>query len=273
MLNKKNVVSTIFCIIFLFLSSTFSLALEVEAITKPSADILLSFVRGGNIAEVLTKVGDNVDIGEVLARQEDGVEKLQLLQWEAKARNKTRIEAVKAGLAQKQKDLEKFIWAREEGAVTDWEVDHTRLEILTAKINLRQAELDFKQTKLQRDELKEQIKLLTITSPISGLVEEVLIERGESAQPLKPVLRVVKINPLWIDVPLPISYGVQIEKGQTATVRSSDSQGNLVMTHDEAKIINISAVADAASDTLKVRIEFPNLQNRPAGERVTVIFE
>jgi hypothetical protein len=47
----------------------------------------------------------------------------------------------------------------------------------------------------------------------------------------------------------------------------------LAMEHGEAKIINISAVADAASGTLRVRIEFPNLQNRPAGERVTVFFE
>lgn len=273
MLNTKNVLSTIFCLISLFFSSAFSLAFEVEAITKPSADISLSFVRGGNVAEVLAKVGDMVEVGEVMARQEDEVEKLQLLQWEEKAKNRTKIEAVKAELAQKRKDLEKYSWAQIEGAVTDWEIDHAKLEILTAKITLRQAELDYKQAKLQRDELRAQIKLLTIKSPISGLVEEVLIEKGESAQPLNPVLRVVKINPLWIDVPLPISYGVHVKNGQEVTVRLSEDKSVLAMADDGAKVINISAVADAASDTLRVRVECPNLQARPAGERVTVTFE
>lgn len=273
MLKKKNVVSCVFCIIFLFLFSSFSAALEVEAITKPSADILLSFVRGGNIAQVFVKEGDIVDAGQVMARQVDEVEKLQLLQWEEKAKNTTKIEAIEAELVQKRKDLEKLAWAQKEGAVTDWEIDHAKLEILISEIALRQAEFDFKQVKHQRDELRAQLKLLNIKSPLSGLVEEVLIEQGESAQPLNPVLRVVKINPLRIDTPLPISYGIHIKKGQTATVRLSEGQSSLAMAHDEAKIINISAVADAASDTLRVRIELPNLQNRPAGERVTVIFE
>ena len=273
MLKKKNVVSCVFCIIFLFLFTSFSLALEVEAITKPSADVLLSFVRGGNIAQVLVKEGDIVDAGEVMARQVDEVEKLQLLQWEEKAENMTGIEAVEAELAQKRQDLEKLTWAQKEGAVTDWEVDHAKLEILTSEITLRQAEFDLKQAKLQRDELRAQLKLLTINSPISGRVEEVLIEQGESAQPLNPVIRVVKINPLWIDVPVPISYAVTLVKGQTAAVRLSEGHDNMDLANADVKIINVSAVADAASDTLRVRIELSNLKNRPAGERVTLIFE
>ena len=52
MLNKKNTVAAFFCIIFLFFSSAFSSALEVEAITKPSADILLSFSEQDIYCEV-----------------------------------------------------------------------------------------------------------------------------------------------------------------------------------------------------------------------------
>ena len=38
------------------------------------------------------------------------------------------------------------------------------------------------------------------------------------------------------------------------------------------RIINIATVADAASDTLRVRVEAPNPTKRPAGERVAVTF-
>jgi hypothetical protein len=40
----------------------------------------------------------------------------------------------------------------------------------------------------------------------------------------------------------------------------------------QGRIIHISAVADGASDTLRVRVEVPNSYRRPAGERVTVKF-
>jgi hypothetical protein len=38
------------------------------------------------------------------------------------------------------------------------------------------------------------------------------------------------------------------------------------------KILHISSVADAASDTLQCRVEVPNPDKRPAGERVLVQF-
>jgi len=40
----------------------------------------------------------------------------------------------------------------------------------------------------------------------------------------------------------------------------------------KGKIVFVAAVADAASSTLRTRIEVPNKTNRPAGEHVKVIF-
>jgi multidrug efflux pump subunit AcrA (membrane-fusion protein) len=40
----------------------------------------------------------------------------------------------------------------------------------------------------------------------------------------------------------------------------------------EGSIVYVAAVADAASGTLRVRIEVPNKSNRPAGEHVEIIF-
>ena len=48
--------------------------------------------------------------------------------------------------------------------------------------------------------------------------------------------------------------------------------GEAAAATPNGRIINIATVADAASDTLRVRVEVANPLKRPAGERVAVAF-
>ena len=110
---------------------------------------------------------------------------------------------------------------------------------------------------------------MRLAAPIAGLVEEVSVEAGESIGTLGPVVRIVQNDPLWIDVPVPLAQARDLKLGQDAWITfpgaTSDASPN-------GRIINISAVADAASETLRIRIEVPNPLKRPAGERVAVAF-
>ena len=59
--------------------------------------------------------------GQLLARLDDRVEQIQLLQLMAKATNRTKILGAEAELLQKKEDLKKLEEARKKGAATDWE--------------------------------------------------------------------------------------------------------------------------------------------------------
>ncbi|MDT8419506.1 MAG: efflux RND transporter periplasmic adaptor subunit [Desulfuromonadales bacterium] len=240
----------------------------VEAITKPSADILLSFIRGGRVSEILVKEGVRVRQGHVLARQEDLAERIQLRQLQEKADDNTRIKMVEVELAQKKEDLKRMEWAKQEGAATEWEIEHARLEVETAELSRRLAVFERNQAQLQRDELSARIEQLSLYSPVSGQVEEVVIEIGEAAEPLSPVVRVVKIDPLWIDVQVPLEKARALKENQLVEV----DFGSTGTEKLKGRLQNIAAVADAASDTLRVRVEVPNPSRRPAGERVKVLF-
>jgi len=269
-INKHGVTVTLIFLLTLIASCPVK-AIEIEAITKPSADIMLSFVRGGRVSEVSVEEGDIIEKGRLLARQEDEVELLQLKQIEALVKNTAKIESVKVDIAQKIQDVEKLDWARSEGAVTKWELDHARLDLQTTRISLRQAIFEQKQTVLQRDELKAQLRLLSMYSPISGQVEKIQIEPGESPQPLTPVIRVVKIDPLHIDVHVPLSDARMLGNQQDVIIQylGTNRTGENSL---QAKITHIAAVADAASNTLRVQLELPNPTRRPAGERILVQF-
>jgi RND family efflux transporter MFP subunit len=241
-------------------------AIDIDAITKPSSDVMLSFMRGGNVQKVLVSEGDLVEQGQLLATLEDSIEILQLQQLQVRAEDITRVESVKIEIAQKKTDLEKLEWAKQRGAVTEWELAHARLDLETANIALTQARLERHMAQLQRDEMKARIELLGMHSPISGKIEQVLIEPGEASQPMTPVIRVVKIDPLYIDVHVPMAIAQKLSTQQVVLVKTE----NQTDTPYEATIKHVSAVADAASSTIRVKLELRNPELRPAGQRVIV---
>jgi len=240
----------------------------IAAITNPSADRALSFVQPGLIAKVHFKEGDVVKAGQVLAQQDDAVERARLAQLEADAQNMTNIEAGKATLAQKRVDLKKLETAAALNAATALEVEHAKLDVTIAEMSLQVAVFEHEQAKRKYDEAKLQIDNMSLKSPIDGTIEKIDVETGESANALESAVRVVQIDPLWIDVPVPLAKTTNLRKDNTARIEFPEPDKISV----NGTIVFIGAVADAASGTLRVRIDVPNKSNRPAGEHVRVVF-
>lgn len=240
----------------------------IAAITNPSADVTLSFVQPGRIAKVLVKEGDAVKAGQVLAQQDDVVDRARLSQLEADSKNMTNIEAAKVSLAQKKVDLQKRETAAARNAATELEVEHAKLDVKIAELSLALALFEHEQAVRKYEQAKLQIDNMSLESPIDGSVEKVEVETGESINALERVVRVVQIDPLWIDVPVPLSdaFALTCDDAVEVTFRG------LNKTSVKGKIVFIAAVADAGSGTLRVRIEVPNKAKRPAGEHVSVVF-
>lgn len=238
----------------------------VEAITKPSDDVTLSFVRAGLLAKVLVKEGQSVKAGEVLVQQDDTAEQAQLDELKAQALDTTRVRASQAELEQKKVDLKKLEDASKRGAATALEVEHARLDVTIADLSVELAKFQHAQDQKKYEQLRLQVERMKIVSPIDGKVEKLHLQKGESAEALAKVIRVVKVDPLWIDVPVPLSQAQGLANGQAAKVTFPGSAGPA-----EGKVIHVAAVADAASETLNVRVEIPNPAARTAGERVQVV--
>jgi RND family efflux transporter MFP subunit len=239
----------------------------IAAITTPSADVTLSFIQPGRVAKVYLKEGDPVKTGQLIAQQDDAVEQAQLAQIKAQAEDTTQIQASQASLDQKRVDLRKLKNAAEHGAATELEVEHAVLDVKIAELSLQVAEFEHEQAERKFEEANIRVANMSLKSPINGRIEKIHVEPGESINALDDVVRVVQMDPLWIDVPVPLAKAWSLKRGQTATVRFADSDVSA-----EGRITYVAAVADAASGTLRVRMEVPNRTGRPAGEHVRVIF-
>jgi RND family efflux transporter MFP subunit len=240
----------------------------IVAITVPSEDVTLSFVQPGRIAKVHLKEGDVVKAGQVLVQQDDSVERARLAQIEAESLDRAQILAGEASVEQKRVDLKRLEIAAERNAATDLELEHARLDVKIAELSLQVATFEHEQAKRKYEEAKLQIDNMSLKSPIDGIIEEVSLEAGESVNALEDVVRVVQIDPLWIKVFIPVAKARALKRGDVAVIEFPPPQKASV----NGRVVFIAAVADAASGTLKVRMEVPNESHRPAGEHVEVAF-
>jgi RND family efflux transporter MFP subunit len=246
-----------------------SQAEEIQAISAPSADITLSFVVPGRLAKVLVKEGDFVKKDQLLASLDDEPERIQARQLKVQGEDRTRIMAAEAELAQKRVDLKKLELAKTKGAASDWEIEHVRLSVRIAELSLKAATLEHEQYGRRYAQAVSELERMRLVSPIEGWVEKVVVKPGEAARTLGPVIQLVKTDPLWIDVPVPLTQAKKLTLGQEVLVTFPETEA---ARSPNGRVIHISAVADAASDTLGVRIEIANPHGRPAGERIIVNF-
>ena len=246
-----------------------SRAETLQGITAPNADITLSFVVAGRVSDVQVEPGTTVEKDQLLVHLYDEPEKIQCKQLKMLSEDRTKINAAKAELAQKQVDLKKLEQARAKGAASVWEVEHLFLNVRIAELSLQSAILEQQQYRQRYDHASSQLVRMRLAAPIAGLVEEVNVEVGESIGTLGPVVRIVQNDPLWIDVPVPMAQALNLTVDQDVWITFPGATDEAT---PNGRIINISAVADAASETLRIRIEVPNPLKRPAGERVAVAF-
>lgn len=242
----------------------------LQGITAPKADVTLSFVQSGRVADVLVKAGITVKRGQPLVQLYNEPERIKSEQLKMISEDRTKIYSAEADLAQKRADLKRLQQAHAKGAASQWEVDHSSLDVHLAELALKSALLEHEQYRRRYEHSLSELARMRLEAPIPGRIEEVSVEVGESIGPLGPVVRVVQNDPLWIDVPVPMKQALDLSVGQRVWITFPGETTSGISPN--GRILDISAVADAASETLRVRIEVSNPNQRPAGERVTIAF-
>lgn len=212
-----------------------------ECLIEPHLDVSVTAAVTGVVEAVLVKRGDTVRKGAVLARLVDGIETAAYELAKARSEFADRTNTRNAELVD-----EKLISVNEKDAL--------ETDALLARLQMREA--------------LEVLKLRTIRSPISGVVADVSIEVGEFVDEAE-MMRIVQIDPLNVEVVVPVSLYGSIEQGSEGEVRP-EAPFNKVYS---AKVVIVDRVVDAASGTFGLRLELPNEKGAmPAGLKCRVAF-
>ncbi|MGQ1945562.1 efflux RND transporter periplasmic adaptor subunit [Geofilum sp. OHC36d9] len=205
---------------------TFEHFIEVMGLVHSDKNLLISPETTGNIVEILIKEGDKVKKGQVLAR----------LNTDALDRSIQEME-VNLELVNTLYERQAKLWADNIGS---------EVQYLQAKSN--------KETLEKRlESLKAQKSLSVITSPINGVIDDLMQKQGEMASSVQPFARVVNLDQVYVTGEVAEVYLNKIKKGDQVQVQFPV----LDLTRHE-RISRTASVLDPDSRTFSLRIDMNN---------------
>lgn len=239
------------------------------AISNPSKTIMLAFTQSGTVERVPVVESQSVAPGDVIAQLDDQVQRLTV-----EAQRLTAEDGSAVAAAERQADLARYdlenvkeLTARDSAAPR--ELQRAEAEYALRQIDIQAARREHQQARLIYEREAASLNEMTLRSPINGIVARVSVEEGETLEGLEPVAHIVSIDPLWMDVAIPVRLGLLVEPGSIAIVRWRDVPGNVP---SEGRVLWVSAVADAASSSIVARLEIDNPDRLPAGLHALVQF-
>jgi RND family efflux transporter MFP subunit len=266
---SRQLFSNCFIGFVLFLSFITSAgAAEFDGVIEPYMIVKVGSSVYGILETVNVDRGDFVRKGQVLATLQSGVEKATMEAARVRAEMEATVKAKQANLDfyVRKKRMNEELYKKEVLPFSQMdEIETNRIlaenQLQEALENKRLAELEYKRT-------VEVVNRMTIRSPINGVVVERILSPGEYIEN-QSVMKLAQINPLNVEVILPVNQLRSIKVGMHAKVIPEAPIGGEYVA--EVKIVD--RVIDAASGTFGVRLELPNPNHRlPAGLKCRVIF-
>jgi RND family efflux transporter MFP subunit len=255
----------------LSLAPAAGLANPYECLIEASQVVEVRSPVEGLIERVHVKRGDRVRAGQVLVQLESAPEASALEMAKYRSAMEGRVASAKNRLEFASKKAARAQELKEQNFLTAQARDEAEAERRVAESELRDA---VENRELARHEARHSADLLsrrTLRSPFNGVVVDRMLNPGdlaESGTGRKPIMKIAQVEPLRVEVVLPISAFGKIKVGSAAQVVPEAIGGR-----HPAKVLLVDSVFDSASGTFGVRLEIANpLGELPAGIRCQVEF-
>nr|VFJ45338.1 MAG: RND family efflux transporter, MFP subunit [Candidatus Kentron sp. DK] len=224
-----------------------------DCLISPDVVVEASIQVSGVLETVDVKVSDRVEEGQVLATLRSTVERAAVALARTRVAMESETKIARERLALRGRKLARGEELLKKKAISLNEVDELRSEKRLAGLEIVRAKENRELAERELDRAQETLNLRTLRSPISGLVVEKFKSAGEFVQS-EPVVRLAKLDPLRVEVILPVAMLGRINLDDLAEVMPEAPVSGVY----QAKVIGLDHVIDAASGTFGVRLELPN---------------
>ncbi|WP_432698193.1 efflux RND transporter periplasmic adaptor subunit [Marinobacterium sp. YM272] len=242
---------------------------EFQCVIEPKATIKLGSSEAGILDEVMVKRGERVEEGQVVATLERSLEKLMVDLAKMKAQSNEDIRSAGAQVAFRQKELERFETLKAKNVVSEKDYDQARVEVRLTQLTLDKHRREKAIAEVERQHAQQRLERRIIRSPVNGVVTEVELSKGEYAYDQAPLMTIAQIDPLNVEVYLPVNMYPKVQMGMLAEVTPELTEGGSY----QAKITAIDRVFDPSSRTFGVLLEMPNSDYAlPAGMHCSLAF-
>lgn len=172
-----------------------------------------------------------------------------------------------------QTEFDRVSRLRESGTATQRQYDQAKQALDQAGLALRSARASVSSIEAELDRIDAEIALLERRfrdclplSPLSGTALETFVEVGELLAPGKPIVRIARLDTVWVKVYLGAAAFAKVKLGDSATVDTESGEGTLTgtvaWTSDEAEFTPKNVQTEESRADLvyavKVRVANPN---------------
>jgi RND family efflux transporter MFP subunit len=236
-------------------------AAELDCLIQPREIVTVSAALEGVLEQVAVDRGDTVQKGAVLATLESSLERNMVAIARARAEQDYAIKSNQVRVDFGARRFSRTDDMFKKSLVPLKELDEAETAKILAEYDLVEANERKRLADLDLERAQAALELRTIRSPITGVVMERLRHPGELASREHPVVKIARLDPLRVEVFVPIALYGRISPGQRAMVVPEAPLNRPL----EATVTVVDKVADAASGTFGVRLEIANPGNRVPG--------
>ncbi len=210
----------------------------------------------GIVSVVNVERGDRVTRGQVLAELRAPLERAALRVATSRAESNAEVQAAQANATYNRDRMVRAEELFRQKFISQQALNQARAESEVADQKLTQVKEQRELSQQERDVALVQVTQRIIRSPIDGVVAERFVTSGERVDE-KPLLRIAKIDPLRVQLVVPLSMYQKVRVGDALMIVPELPDAAPV----SARVKMIDKVVDAASNTFRVHLELPN----PAG--------
>ena len=246
---------------------------EFPGHTAPSEKRDQNFDLPGVVYKVYVKEGDAVVAGEtptLVAQQDTRADEAALEKAKITAESDLEVDAEAAQKEKDEVDLNRKEELIKQKAISPSEYEEAKLAVKIDTLKLENAKKEKLKASYEVAEGKAKIEMKKMYARIDGVISQISTHEGEltNSDTQHPTMTIVKNDPLYVEVDLPIEAVKQLKLNDTLNVQYVDEKGT--NTWRLAQVHFIKPEADPGSNYDHVQLQMPNTDHRSSGLQVTV---
>ena len=206
----------------------FTRSIDLSGVALAMRDVVVSAEEAGVVRRIVRDKGRPIRRGQAIVRFDDAILRAQ----------------VQSAAAQARYDEE--VWERRKKLYEE--------DGIGSELNYHQAQYAAEQSRGNLTALQERLARTTVSAPITGILNDRLVEIGAAVSPGTPVARIVQTDTIRVVAGAPERYALDLPVGAAATV-SLDVVADRAF---EGTITYVGAVVDPDSRTFPIELTLPN---------------
>jgi RND family efflux transporter MFP subunit len=213
--------------------------IDIQGNVDTKQNLIIYPEYSGVLNQVYVKSGQKVSKGQVLARIDDGGLSNQLSQMETQA-----------ALAKTTFERQKNLWDKKIGS----------------EIQYLQAKTNYESQMKSVAQMRAQLAKTVVKAPFSGIIDEVITEKGQVVGPGQQLMRIVNLSDMYVSANVPESFIGKIKVGAIVDVQVK-STGKMY----QGKVRQIGNYINPNNRNFSIEVAVPNSDNLLRPNQVAVL--